>query len=247
MQSSNAWFVPLHESQGALRVAGVCKAYRRLPALFPTSFSLEGGHALALLGPNGSGKSTLLRLVAGLTRPTQGEIDVCGHSLGDGARSIRAHVGLIGHDSYLYDDLTGRENLRFFVSLAGGSIDDIRIAESLDTVGMRMVADGRVGTYSTGMKRRIGLARLLLLQPEVLLLDEPHASLDSRGQELVDTLVMEARSSGRIVVVASHDPARVLRLCDRVMVLDSGRAVFHGEACDWAERPPMWIVERHAQ
>src|SRR5581483_12188138 len=123
------------------------------------------GDGLVLLGPNGSGKTTLLRLLAGLERPTQGRVET------------NARLFLLGHDSYLYDDLTGMENLRFSLRLAGVTADDVSMGAALASVDMLNAARDRCHGYSAGMKRRLGLARLLLLQPDILLLDEPHAAL----------------------------------------------------------------------
>ncbi|HEV3311801.1 MAG TPA: heme ABC exporter ATP-binding protein CcmA [Chloroflexota bacterium] len=226
-------------AQAAVRAHGICKAYRRVPVLFPLSFSLESGRALALLGPNGSGKTTLLRLLAGLTDPSAGMITFGGSQ----ASNRPSGIGFLGHDSHLYDDLTGYENLRFFLSLAGHDLDDVQIAETLENVSMRRAAGERVGQYSSGMKRRLGLARLLLMGPGLLLLDEPHASLDADGQSLVDQVVRSSLASGACAVIASHDQERTLALCDDVIVLDAGRTISQCPTSEWAGRVHIRLLE----
>ena len=229
--SLSPWFERA-EVNRQLAVDGLCKAYGRVPALFPLSFTLEPGEGLALLGPNGSGKTTLLRLIAGVSRPSDGMIRfVDSLSRGTVGRPIR--VGLVGHDSYLYPDLTGFENLRFFLSLGHVGVSDLQVAGALDAVGMLAAANDRVASYSAGMQRRTGLARLLLAQPDLLLMDEPHASLDADGQALVDGLIEAAKASGRSVVIASHDQDRTLELCEEMIVLDGGRVSFQGLVSDW--------------
>ena len=219
------WFSELTPATCLLSAEGVCKAYGKVPVLYPVSFELGSGDGLALLGPNGSGKTTLLRLLAGVERPTAGSIEGA-----DGTGQPR--IGFSGHDSYLYDDLTGLENLLFFRTLARLPCDEIEVGACLETVGMREAAHKRVRTYSAGMKRRIGLARLLLAQPDIILLDEPHASLDPDGQRLVDALIMAARDAGRIVIFASHDRSRAVGLSTQVLCLESGRTVYQGPAQD---------------
>ena len=243
MPSFEQWFQPLRAEDEALVIAdGVCRAFGRVPVLFPLSFTLTSGEALALLGPNGSGKTTLLRVLAGVVRSSAGELEVCGRVMPEDRRLVTRDIALVGHDSYLYDDLTGIENLKFSTSMRGASVPDMRLLEALHAVGMSRAATSRVRTYSAGMKRRVGLAGLLLLAPRLLLLDEPHASLDSEGQSLIDAIVYEAQGSGRGVVLASHDHARALALCSTVLVLDGGKVTYHGDSQEWRRRSPLWFA-----
>lgn len=225
-----------------LEARGIGKAFRRVPVLFPLSFSLEPGDGLALLGPNGSGKTTLLRILAGLVRPTVGALRLCGRDLPFDA-SAGHLIGFAGHESHLYDDLTAIENLRFFASFGTERFSDFDLGEALAAVGLGRAACQRVGGYSAGMKRRLGFARILLLQPMLLLLDEPHASLDPAGQELVDEIVQTARAAQRTVIIASHDQERAARLCNRTIVLDGGRVLFQGDSSDWTARAPVRLVQ----
>ena len=217
-----------------LSALGVCKAYGTVPVLYPVSFELGAGGALALLGPNGSGKTTLLRLLAGLERPSDGSV-----SMPSGSRA-----DLVGHDSFLYEDLTGLENLAFALKIAVSPASPFDLGAALEAVGLSKHAGERVRAYSAGMKKRLGLARMLLFQPDILLLDEPHASLDADGQSLVDALIREARDGGRVVVLASHDHDRAAELCDNVLCLDSGRIAFQGPAADFTRTAsPLFLVQ----
>jgi heme exporter protein A len=222
------WFTEPAASDLCLVAEEVCKAYHGVPVLYPTSFSLSSGEVLVLFGPNGSGKTTLLRLAAGLERPSAGSVTLTSQ-LG------RTRIGFAGHESYLYDDLTGLENLSFFLDISGIRRTAMEIALAVEAVGMHVAGGKRVRNYSAGMKRRINLARLLLTEPDVLLLDEPHAALDDFGQALVDEIVTTARDSGRIIAIASHDQDRSLVLSDRVMALESGQTVFAGTSGEWAK------------
>jgi heme exporter protein A len=180
-----------------------------------------------VLGPNGAGKSTLLRMLATLLRPDAGTLSVAGHPLPEGARSARGLVGYLGHDPLLYLDLTAWQNLDLFADLYGVPEAGERIAEMLGAVGLLARAHEPVRTLSRGMAQRLGLARLLLHRPSLLLLDEPHASLDAPGAELLDRLLSGARGAQSVVLV-THDLERGLALASRVLVLRAGRAVMAG-------------------
>ncbi|MGH2448039.1 MAG: ABC transporter ATP-binding protein, partial [Chloroflexota bacterium] len=172
----------------AIELHRISKLYGRTVALRSVSLALEAGQTLALLGPNGSGKSTLLRIIAGATSPTIGEGSILGHDLRKERLTLRGQVAMLAADSYLYDDLTAKENLRFIATMAGRKPSSREIMVLLDRVGLAETAHARARTFSSGMKRRLGLARLMLLQPRIVLLDEPYNNLDSPGVELVDQL-----------------------------------------------------------
>ncbi len=182
------------------------------------------GECLAVLGPNGAGKSTLLRMLATLLRPDEGELSVGGHPLPQRARRARGLIGYLGHDPLLYLDLTAWQNLELFADLYGVPRPRERIADMLRGVGLLARAHDPVRTFSRGMTQRLGLARLLLHRPSLLLLDEPHASLDAPGATLLDRVLAEARGAQAVVLV-THDVGRGLALADRVLVLRAGRLV----------------------
>lgn len=195
----------------------------RFPALAGIDLVVAAGEIVLLRGPNGAGKTTVLRTCAGLLPVARGEATVLGHDLTDPrqARDVRRRVGLLGHASGLYDELTVSDNVRFWGRAAGASDGDI--ASALDTCGLSgRLAGVVVARLSAGQKRRASLACLLARRPELWLLDEPHAGLDAQGRDRLDQLVRDAVAAGATVVVASHDTDRAEALSDRVVALAGG-------------------------
>lgn len=222
-----------------LELHRVAKLYGRTAALKATSLRIEAGETLALLGPNGSGKTTLLKIVAGAIAPTLGSGAVLGRDLLRERHQLRRDVGMLAGATYLYDDLTAEENLRFIVTMAGYRPRADAIARALAEVELTASAGERVRGFSSGMRRRLALARLLLLAPRLLLLDEPYNSLDATGADLVDGMVARVTGGGGAVILATHDAERALALASRVAVLDRGALVYAGT--------PGGYRMRHAQ
>jgi heme exporter protein A len=214
----------------ALELEGVAKLYGRTAALRSTSLRLLPGETLALLGPNGSGKTTLLKIVAGAITPSLGRGSIFGRDMLAERPAVRPQVCLLASESYLYEDLTAIENLAFILTMAGRRAPREELCRTLREVGLEGRAGERVSSFSSGMKRRLGLARLLLFQPKLLLLDEPYNNLDEGGAELVDALVRRASSEGRATILATHDAARALALADLVAVLQRGALSYLGAA-----------------
>ncbi|HUG41023.1 MAG TPA: heme ABC exporter ATP-binding protein CcmA [Longimicrobiales bacterium] len=203
---------------------GVAKRFGRRWALRGASFRAEPGSVLALMGPNGSGKTTLLRIMSTSLRPTRGGGSVFGHDLIREADAIRAHVGVLYHAAGLYGDLTARENLEFARRMWGGQAA-VSVDEALERVGLAHALNDRAAGFSSGMTRRLGLARLVMRPPLLLLLDEPYASFDADGIELVHTLVRETAARDGIVLIATHDPERSAAVVDGVLRLRDGRVI----------------------
>jgi len=195
----------------------------RFPALAGVDLDVEGGEIVLLQGPNGAGKTTLLRACAGLVPFTDGTAVVLGHDLRVDRTSVRPRVGLLGHATGLYEDLTVADNVLFWTRAARASVADAEAALS------RLGLDGRlrdvvVARLSAGQRRRTSLAVLLARRPELWLLDEPHAGLDQTGRDLLDELVHDAASKGATVVIASHEHDRAEALADRIVVIAGGTA-----------------------
>ncbi len=220
----------------ALDLRGVAKLYGRTAALRTVTLQLAAGQALVLLGPNGSGKTTLLKIVAGAISPTLGDGTILGHDLRRDRFALRSQVGLLASESYLYDDLTAAENLRFILTMAGYKPPQAELAAVLATVGLADHAQERVRSFSSGMRRRLSLARLLVLDPPVLLLDEPYNSLDTAAAHMVDDLVHRAAAAGKTIVLSTHDAERGLALADHVAALEDGRMVYFGPATGYRMR-----------
>jgi heme ABC exporter ATP-binding subunit CcmA len=195
----------------------------RFPALAGVDLDVRSGEVVLLAGPNGAGKTTLLRALAGLVPVVDGTAVVLGHDLRVDRRSVRRRLGLVGHTTSLYDDLTVADNVRFTVRAAGGAVDALEPA--LDTLGLAgRLRDMPAGRLSAGQRRRTALAPLLARDPELWLLDEPHAGLDPDGRDLIDALCAAARARGRTVIIASHDLERAGALADRQVTIAGGVA-----------------------
>ena len=194
-------------------------------------FEVHPGEVTLLVGGNGSGKTSLLRLLAGLTRPTRGRIE------------RRTGVGFVAHQSMLYEALTGRENLRFVAKLVDASAAG-RVDGLLDQMGLANAADQRVGTYSRGMVQRLAIARALLSQPDLLLLDEPLTGLDQAAVQTVTKVLVEQKALGRAIVIATH------QLIELAVVATSVAFLVDGEfaAQEGIEgRGASSIMERHRE
>jgi heme exporter protein A len=206
-------------SAAALELEGLSRHYGEREALSDVSLSLAHGQTLVVFGPNGAGKTTLLRVLATLLRPHAGAISVLGRKLPEEAWAIRGHVGLLGHEPLLYRELTARENLRFHARLHG--VAEERVSELLEAIAMGARANEPLRTLSRGMVQRVAVARAVLHDPELLLLDEPHSNLDPAAVELVAPLIGAA--SQRTRVICSHDPGGGLAEADVVLGLRAGR------------------------
>lgn len=212
----------------AVRARGLSKRYGWRWALRAVDLVVERGISLALAGPNGAGKTTLLRVLAALVKPSEGEAEVFGHPVASEGDAVRSRVGMLTAGGYLYDELTGAENLRFAALMGGQSLDRGRILHALERVGLQDAADLRVRGFSEGMRKRLELARLLLRRVDLLLLDEPYASLDARGVRLVDQVIAQAVEGGSTVIFASHQRGQALMSADRLVLLSDGRVAADG-------------------
>jgi heme ABC exporter ATP-binding subunit CcmA len=193
----------------------------RFPVLAGVDLDVGRGEIVLLQGANGAGKTSILRACAGLLRVVAGEAVVLGHDLGADPRPVRRRVGLLGHATALYDDLSVTDNVRFAVRAARG--DTGGVAPALGRLGLTgRLAGTPVGSLSAGQRRRVALAALLARRPELWLLDEPHAGLDAASRDLLDTLVREAAGSGATVVLASHEADRAHALASRVVTVAGG-------------------------
>ncbi len=208
----------------AVELENLERRYGERIALEGVSVRLEPGQTLAVLGANGAGKSTLLRVLATLLRPHGGTARVLGARLPGEAIAVRGRIGYVGHEPLLYRELTGRENLRFHARLhrAGHG----RVEELLAATGMERRADEPVADLSKGMRQRLAVARAVLGDPPLLLLDEPRANLDPVAAELLEPLV--GRASGRTRVLVTHDVEQALAETDVVLGLRAGRSAYLG-------------------
>jgi heme ABC exporter ATP-binding subunit CcmA len=191
------------------------------PILRGLDLSVASREVVGLVGANGSGKTTLLRVIATLLAPTEGEGTVLGAGLDEEARfRIRSRIGLIGHTPGLYPNLTLEENTQFVARLSG--VPDAKVGEALDRVGLGGARHRRAVQCSHGMKRRAEFARMLLTEPDLVLLDEAHAGLDRHAADLVAYIISEVRGRGGGAILVSHEDNRIAPLADRVVELSNG-------------------------
>lgn len=208
----------------AIKVSNVSKVFGARKALDKVSFELPEGAFLSVFGPNGAGKTTLLRILATLSKPTTGEVSISGLGLNQDPDAIRMQVGLISHAPMLYPDLTAEENLLFYAKLYGVENPKERVLELLDAVGLKHRRLDVVRTFSRGMTQRVSIARALINNPSVVLLDEPYAGLDPHAVEIFDDLLATVRA-GRTFVMVSHDLEKGFSMASHVLVLARGKVV----------------------
>ena len=212
----------------AITVEHLTKSFGGRKAVDNVSFTLPEGAFLSVFGPNGAGKTTLLRMLATLARPTEGVITLAGINLKEEPEQVREAIGLISHNPMLYPDLTAEENLLLYAKLYGVRDPQKRVVELLDAVGLKHRRLDRVRTFSRGMTQRVSIARALVNDPSVVLLDEPYSGLDPHAMRIFDELIDSVREN-RTFVMVSHDLDKGLALADHVLVLARGRVVAFAE------------------
>ncbi|MFC4245802.1 heme ABC exporter ATP-binding protein CcmA [Natribaculum luteum] len=206
---------------GSIHVDGVTKRLGSTVAVGDVSFTVESGEHVGLFGPNGAGKTTLMQMLSTLSAPSEGRIRIDGAEVTPDATDVRRKLGVVGHRPMVYGTLTARENLRLHARLRGVSTD--RVERVLEQVNLRTRASTRVEEYSHGMRKRLAIARSVLHDPTVLLLDEPYTGLDQRSA--ADLRRILEQFDDRTVVLATHDLERGANVCDRALVLVDGDVV----------------------
>jgi heme exporter protein A len=216
----------------AILVERVTKRFGHLVALNGVDLRVDEGGSVALLGPNGAGKTTLLRLISTLGRPSSGAVRIRGIDTQSDPEAVRAQIGLISHQTLLYEDLTAEENLRFYGRLYGLSGLPERVQEALDRVGLTGREGDRVRGFSRGMKQRLAIARATLHEPTILLLDEPFTGLDAAAQAMLSGMIRDLRAAGRTVLLVTHDIGQGHALCDEYAILSRGRVRARGNTAE---------------
>ena len=211
-----------------IRIQGLTKTYTdfwgrpRVTALKPLDLSVASGEVFGLLGPNGSGKTTTIKLLLGLIAPTGGDAFVFGRDPSD--QQVKHRIGYLPEETYLYKFLDAEETLRFFGKIFGiaGPVLDRRIGELIEMVGLAHARRRRLGEYSKGMARRLGLAQALINDPDLVILDEPTSGLDPIGTAEVKDLIVRLKERGKTILLCSHLLADVEDVCDRIAILAQG-------------------------
>ena len=220
----------------AVELKDVVKRFGNFKALDGVSFSVDEGERLALLGPNGAGKTTIVKLIGGLLKPTKGTVRVFGQIPWKNY-DVKRKIGVVSHNTFLYDDLTAYENLQFYCKLYDA--DESRIEELLERFGLKGRRHDLVRNFSRGMKQRLSIARALLHDPPLLILDEPTAGLDIEGQRDLMELV---RDLDKTVIFTTHNVREVEELCDRMVILSRGRVVYFGDVEGNVERLYLTVI-----
>jgi heme exporter protein A len=218
-----------------ITVRGLTKRFGGRPVLRDMQVDIPRGQCLSLIGPNGAGKTTLLRILAGLSRPTRGSVSIAGFDLRAAPEKARQQVGFLSHQPLLYDELTALENLRFFGVMYDVPQLETRIDTLLAQVGLQRRRADLVRTYSRGMKQRLSIARALLHDPQVLLLDEPYTGLDQGAAEMLDGVLAQSITTSHTVVLTTHDLSQGLRFSQRAVILAQGQIRFEMDQQNWDE------------
>jgi heme ABC exporter ATP-binding subunit CcmA len=206
----------------AIRGIQMTKSYHYYQVLTEMSLEVAEGECYALFGPNGAGKTTLLKILATVLRPSLGRFEVMGHDGVKDRLKVRELLLLVGHGSYLYDELNALENIRFTVALRGVNPTEREIKVALDRVGIGAFADLRTRYFSMGMKKRLSIAKAILICPKVLLLDEPYASLDEEGMNMMNHYIREVTQQGTAVMLTTHNRMKSAEIAHRAGVLLRG-------------------------
>jgi heme exporter protein A len=232
-------------SAGALQIDGVSKYYGDFPALRKIELNIEPGSTVALLGRNGAGKTTLLRIVAGLSKASEGGVRIGGVDVRQ--ETTRRRIGVLGHGISLYDELSATENLVLFAKLYGLAEPEKQALAWLERTGLGRVRDGLVREFSRGMRQRLAVARAFIHEPDVLLLDEPFTALDDRAIAVLQSLLNDAHAKGRTIVMSTHQLKEALELATHVALIQRGQLAFTGERTQQMVDDTGWLYRTHGE
>ena len=229
------------QSNSVVEIRGLNKSYADSQVVNKLDLSVQAGECFGLLGPNGAGKTTTLRMLLGMTQPDSGSIDVLGKNVESQARLIRQQVGVVPQMDNLDPDFSVIENLRTYASYFGlrGELLEQRIAELLSFARLEKKQDASIDMLSGGMKRRLTLARALVNEPDLLILDEPTTGLDPQARQLIWQRLREVKQSGSTLILTTHYMEEAQRLCDRLAIMDNGVVVAQGS--------PRELIETHIE
>jgi heme exporter protein A len=213
-------------SEHYIEARGLVKKFGHKTALRNIDIFLTEGDSLALFGPNGAGKSTLIQVLCSLLQPTSGSVRIAGYEARSDREALHQIIGLIGHQTFLYPDLTAFENLKFYGAMYGVARLNDRIPEVLDLVGLSDFRNDVIQNFSRGMQQRLSIGRAIIHDPRIIFLDEPFTGLDQQGSEDFVKLILQFRDQGKTVIMASHHLHLGIKLCDRAAILKAGRIVY---------------------
>lgn len=226
-------------AEHVIEISHLTKQYGSKTAVNDLSLSIRRGEVFGLLGPNGAGKTTTILMLLGLTEPTSGTAEILGKNCAREPLAVKSVVGYLPDNVGFYSDMTGRQNLRFTGRLNGLPKDVIeeRIDQLLERVGMAHAADQKAGTYSKGMRQRLGIADVLMKDPQIIVMDEPTLGIDPEGmRELLELIRKLSVEDGRTLLISSHQLQQIQQVCDRVGIFVEGSLIASGTLKDLEEK-----------
>lgn len=229
-------------SGAVLEAKGLVKSFGRNQVLKGVDLTISEGERYFLFGPNGAGKTTLVKVLSGLWKADAGEVLLFGETLANDPLAIRARIGVLSHDPYLYGELTAMENLEFFGQLYSVPKPTARAKELLKEIGLYGRAHDRVHTFSRGMKQRLGLARALLHDPDLVFLDEPYTGLDLGASAILERMVREKTEEGKAFLAITHDLGQGLEMATRAGILSGGKMAHEAEPGGWDEFTDRYLA-----
>jgi heme exporter protein A len=216
----------------ALESEDIRKTFGYAHALTGVTLNVKRGEFVALFGRNGAGKTTFLKIVSTLMRPTHGKLHIDGVDVRKAPEDARRKIGFLSHNTFVYRDLSALENLKFFCRLYGVNDSEERLMALLERVGLRRRAEDPVRALSRGLHQRVGIARVLLHDPSLILLDEPYTGLDANAVAMLNEVLDESVRNGKTVILTTHDLDQGLRGASRAVIIDRGKVVFSSESRD---------------
>lgn len=214
---------------GNVIAENVTKSFGNIQALSGVDLRVKSGEFLTIFGPNGAGKTTLIKLLSTLTKPTSGKLIIANHDIKKDPDKVRGLIGVISHDPYLYGSLSALENIKFFASLYGIPHAKEKVIDVIKQVGLESRMHDLVRTFSRGMQQRLAVARAIIHEPKILLLDEPYTGLDQHGGRIFRDLLKWLKSHNRTIIMTTHDLPEGLEFSNRVAILDRGKIVYEGD------------------
>lgn len=211
-----------------ISVKGLSKSFGNHQVLKNINFPVRKGSTVAIYGPNGAGKTTLFKILSTLWAPTKGSVTINNFDIITESSKVRKSIGVLSHETFLYNDLTAEENLRFYGQMYGidSELLDSRIDELLEKTDITYRATDRINDFSRGMKQRLSIARALIHEPEILFLDEPYTGLDHNAVNIFDNILNDLDSQNTTKLIVSHNIEQSFELCDRAIILNNGEIVF---------------------
>lgn len=212
-----------------IEIKDLVKDFGKKHTIDNLNLKVDDGEFLTIFGPNGSGKTTLLKLISTLLKPTSGEISINGNDSKENGIELRRSIGMVSHETYLYDELTAMENLRFYTALYGVQLTKEKVSNlkaMLKDVALFHRMNDNVGTFSRGMKQRLAIVRASVHNPKVILLDEPYTGLDRKGCNVLNGMLRRLNASGSTIVMTTHDIEKGYNASKRLAILIGGKIVF---------------------